>query len=344
MLRWIIYLALLAALVVALWMSMVTNSVASWGPMGCSTGPAMTSVPWMSPTVVTVAPRVARKPVVEFVTVPAPFPGLVLTPGWYTDDRQPGWHFYLDGQLLWTRCKEVSTGKVYDMVGGRWQCQVKPKENLTPKSSPGVTEKVEHGNPTAQNFGVDVNRISQTEGYSHTGDPISREEAFEAVQAPKLPDEAEKFRLVIIGDRDFARKVKQDLGKVEGCIVQSYPETSWVVRDRLHLDESREFGQNRRAVVLQDPTGKALHVQYDWSGPADAQLLREVAVDFDKIKDLRKDKSLLSSLKDVLQDVEDLKTAITLIKFWRAYGLYVVAGVVCGIGLLIYNNKSQGGK
>lgn len=141
---------------------------------------------------------------------------------------------------------------------------------------------------TVTNFGVDTGKLGgkDRERYSLNGRAVSREQAVGAVAGP-LADDSGKLRLTVIGGEDVRRRVREDLEKApelaefkDRLLVQDYAPDHWAVARAGFVTGGKP------TVYLQQPDGKVLHRQDDYSGPADlAAALRRADPNYDTKKD-----------------------------------------------------------
>ena len=139
------------------------------------------------------------------------------------------------------------------------------------------------------NFGVDTEKLTGTraEQYRLNGRPVSREQAFTALEGKQLPDDAARLRLTILGTDDQRRQIRQDLAAApelaefkDRLVVQDYPPDHWAVA-HAGFDTT-----GHPTLYLQQPSGKVLHRQNDYSGPTDlARALRKADPNYDPHKD-----------------------------------------------------------
>lgn len=75
-----------------------------------------------------------------------------------------------------------------------------------------TSEKAEFSPPVVQNFGVEVGKLATRPRWTLNGREVSRAQAFEAVSASdKIPDDAGRVRLTVIGGKADREQVVKDL-------------------------------------------------------------------------------------------------------------------------------------
>lgn len=127
--------------------------------------------------------------------------------------------------------------------------------------------------PVTQNFGIDIEKLKEQTRPRYTlGDrEVTREEALAAVEAPEIPDESNKLRLVVIGSETDRKRVLSDLESYPGLqklkdsvVVNAYPAGSVVLKHKGFVVDGSP------SIYLLAPDGKVLGRNLDgqYHGPA----------------------------------------------------------------------------
>lgn len=141
-----------------------------------------------------------------------------------------------------------------------------------------------------RNFGVDTEKLSggTDERFVLNGIAASREEVRKVLADRKLPDDAGRLRLTLIGEPALTGSVTNDLARSpalaewkERLLVQTYPPDHWVVaRGGFKTD-------GRPTIYVQAPDGAVLHRQDDYRDGAEglASALRRADPHYDPATD-----------------------------------------------------------
>lgn len=140
------------------------------------------------------------------------------------------------------------------------------------------------------NFGVDLDKLNgePAECYRINGKPASRDRAFQALADQRLPDDAGRLRLTIIGPDDLTTRVSDDLKSAKALAdwrdrlaVQAYAPDHWAVARTGFVTSGQP------TIYVQTPDGQVLHRQDDYAdGPEGlARALRRADPRYDARKD-----------------------------------------------------------
>jgi hypothetical protein len=144
-----------------------------------------------------------------------------------------------------------------------------------------------------RNFGVEVEKLNRegTERFRLNGAPASREEVRRVLADQRVPDDAGRLRLTVIGEPAATGRVTDDFARAaalaewkERVLLQAYLPDHWAVaRGGFRTD-------GRPTIYVQAPDGTVLHRQDDYRDGADglAQALRKA----DPLYNPRKDPDL----------------------------------------------------
>jgi len=115
------------------------------------------------------------------------------------------------------------------------------------------------------NFGIEVEKLSTESSFSINGEPCTKEAVF--AELAKIPDDAKKLRLTIIGEVEDRKKVLGELEIVgavkDKVVIQAYPPDDELIK-KLGFDVT-----GKPSVYLQRPDGTLLYSQFMWSGAKD---------------------------------------------------------------------------
>lgn len=205
--------------------------------------------------------------------------------GWYQSNAWPGlWAFY-DGTAYTVYFNPADKSVVFwDEAGDCWTDPLGPP-------SPGILIEDYVGDlPT----GVDTQRVDITPpGYAINGNNVSVAQAFQAVEQG-LPNEVGKGWVTAIGPADFLTKVETELAKsplTARVLFQGYEPSDWSTA-RFDLGGNQQYKTAGRVLFIQDPTGRAVHAQYDLDDAKAFEKALTLAVatfDATKVPDLRED-------------------------------------------------------
>jgi hypothetical protein len=140
------------------------------------------------------------------------------------------------------------------------------------------------------NYGIDTAQLNDSgaERFRLNGIPASREQAWKALAAAPLPDDAARPRLTVIGDPTTTAPVLDDLAHApalaawkDRLLVQRYPPDHWAVAQTGFVTSGHP------TIYLQAPDGTVLHRQDDYAdGPAGlAKAIRRADPHYDPRKD-----------------------------------------------------------
>jgi hypothetical protein len=173
----------------------------------------------------------------------------------------------------------------YDAATDIWsEPQPPPWEHL------GGEREMQAGADAVTNYGVDTGRLNghREESYRLNGEAASREQARQAIGDPRLPDDAGRLRLTVIGDPQATARVTADVAQApmlaewkDRLVVQSYAPEHWTVA------RSGFVTSGKPTIYLQAPTGQVLHRQDDYADGAEglARALRRADPAYDAKKD-----------------------------------------------------------
>ncbi len=191
--------------------------------------------------------------------------------------------------------KGEHAGKYFRFLGGRFE--------QTP-STPPIDVPEEHTSAlVTQNFGVDKSKIAPGENYWLGGEKVERERVIE--QLAKVPDDAGRLRLTVIGPEAERKRVLADFATAPALV-------AW--RDKLVI---KDYAPNHWAVsvgfvttgtptiYVQRPDGVVLHRQDSYDGPDSlAEALRKTDPNYKPADDKDKRKpDLLPALPGPLKDI-----------------------------------------
>lgn len=141
------------------------------------------------------------------------------------------------------------------------------------------------GDVITQNFGVDTSRLSVDSNpryYLGTSE-VNRQSIVEALATPRMPDDASKVRLTVIGPPDACNRVLSDLKAIPGSsevVTKCYGPTDWAV------ERAGFVTSGSPTIYLQAPDGRVLHRQDDYDGPGPlAEALRKAKPDYKPAND-----------------------------------------------------------
>jgi hypothetical protein len=152
------------------------------------------------------------------------------------------------------------------------------------------------------NYGINTDKLSKDECYRVNGNKVT-----DKPLAPAVPDDSGKLHLTIIGSEAERRRVLEDLATAPELAefrdrfhVQDYPPDHWAVcLCGFHC-------HGHPTIYLQLASGKVLHRQDDYDGPASlAKALRRAASDYDAKKD--------PDLRNTVFDVHNIPPAAWLL-------------------------------
>jgi hypothetical protein len=170
----------------------------------------------------------------------------------------------------------------------------------------------------SQNFGVDLDKLHQEEdGYKLGGRPVSKEEAYHAVEKG-LPDDAHKMRVTVIGTDEERKKFEQAFRASDlagSCVLWSVPPDHWSLKD----NDSKQTVfkvDGKPTIYAQAPDGKVLWRQDDATNAVEN--LRKVSKPYDPLKDPGPNSSPL--LPDGIPNIPLPLVAVALlliVAFWK---------------------------
>lgn len=138
------------------------------------------------------------------------------------------------------------------------------------------------GGTETPNYGLDRSKIADHERFTINGVEVPRHKAFQAIGAP-LPNDAGLLRMTVIGSDADRKKVLDDVAKFperEKMLVQDYPPDHWAVKGAGFVTTGKP------TIYLQAPSGKVLHRQDSYSGPAPlVEAIRRADPNYDPKKD-----------------------------------------------------------
>src|SRR5262245_3913682 len=177
-----------------------------------------------------------------------------------------------DGGYHWREWRE-DPGRLYLFHGGEQvgaydldECYYRPYDARTATWGPAGEAPVPPRPMPAvpANHGVEAPRISQRETYRLNGQPVTRQQAAQALQRGAVPDDARRLRLTIIGTAAERDRVLRDLAQAPALaalaptlVVQDYDPGDWTARDAGFV------ARGRPTIYLQLPDGTVLHRQDD---------------------------------------------------------------------------------
>lgn len=167
----------------------------------------------------------------------------------------------------------------YDVGSDTWG----PPQPPPWKAQPERAEEI-------HNFGVDTEKLNGggDERYRLNGVPASREQVRKALADPRVPNDADRLRLTVIGDHTATGTVTADVAQApalaewkDRLLVQAYPPEHWVVAGSGFKTDGQP------TIYLQAPDGAVLHRQDDYRDGAEAlaQALRRADPHYDPRKD-----------------------------------------------------------
>jgi hypothetical protein len=187
-------------------------------------------------------------------------------------------------------------------------CPPPPEAAGSRQEAGGSRQQAAVSPETSANFGVDVDKLAAagSEKYTVNGLPATRTEAAAAIEGDgRLPDDAGRLRLTVIGDETARKQVLADLAGAaelapfkDKLLVQSYPPAHWAVAGAGFQSSGKP------TIYLQAPSGKVLHRQDDYSDGAKglAEAIRKADPNYAPDKDPDKRKAdPLPSLPDLGQ-------------------------------------------
>lgn len=168
--------------------------------------------------------------------------------------------------------------RAYDAARGTWG---------PPEEPPWKTEA--ESRQAVPNFGVDTDKLNGgDERYRLNGTAVTREQAQQALAGGRIPDDAARPRLTVIGTQAQTSRVASDLASApalaewkERLVLQSYLPEHWAVARAGFVTTGRP------TIYLQAPDGKVLHRQDDYEDGPDglARALRRADPAYDSRKD-----------------------------------------------------------
>ncbi len=169
--------------------------------------------------------------------------------------------------------------RTYDARTDTWGPPQAPPWRIAPERAGDV-----------RNFGVDTDKLNGhgNEQYRLNGVPATREQVRKTLADQRVPDDAGRLRLTLIGDPAATARVQGDLAGTpalaawkDRLLVQSYPPDHWAVaRTGFKTD-------GKPTIYVQAPDGTVLHRQDDYRDGPDAlsQALRRADPHYDPRKD-----------------------------------------------------------
>lgn len=209
---------------------------------------------------------------------PAPAPGYV----WKQFASDPGRSYlYYRGVQVGGYDHAEEVYRAYDAATDTWGEPEPPPWQPRPERKPAEP---------VTNYGVDTGQLNggREESYRLNGAPASREQVRQALGGPRLPDDAGRLRLTVIGDPQAAARVTADLAQApalaewkDRLVVQAYPPDHWAVARTGFVTTGRP------TIYLQTPAGQVLHRQDDYDdGPEGlARAIRRADPAYDPKKD-----------------------------------------------------------
>lgn len=184
---------------------------------------------------------------------------------------------------------ETRIYRIYDARTGIWgPAQAPPWEARSVAPAPLAP----HDAPlaAAANFGVDVDKLNDSgaDSYRINGKPASRADVQAALADQRLPDDAGRLRLTVIGPEAARKQVTEDVQQSphlaewrERLAVQAYPPDHWAVAKTGFVTDGRP------TIYLQTPDGHVIHRQDDYADGAEglARALRRADPHYDPKKD-----------------------------------------------------------
>lgn len=236
-----------------------TVALGSWGPRGC--GPVGPSVRQVAPVVS--GPRYEWRKIHGSKTQLLYDRGR-LAGGW--DEATNLFRWYEDGQ--WS-----------EPVAKPWE-KAQPARTDPPSTGDPLGYFEQASQQPVPNYGIDLDRLraEAKPEYRLSGRPVSRQEAWEAIEAGTLTDDSARLRITVIGAESDRRSVLGDLASNpalapwrEKTLVRAYPPDHWAVAS------SGFVTGGRPTIYFQSTDGKVLHRQDDYEGGAEqlAQALRK---------------------------------------------------------------------
>jgi hypothetical protein len=194
-----------------------------------------------------------------------------------------------------------------------------PENKVRVNEVPGMTVD-EDGKP---NFGVMPDPKEDRERVTHyemNGKPATRDEVMQAFE-DRATDQSGKLRLTVIGPRQARQAVLEDLektpdlqGVVKDFLLKDYDPNDWEVA------RSGFYTKGSPTIYVQAPSGKVLHRQDSYEGPADlASVLRKANDQYKAEADPNLSKATVFGL----------------------FGLPIEAWIVIGVGLYLAAGRKE---
>jgi hypothetical protein len=176
--------------------------------------------------------------------------------------------------------------------------------------------------PRWMTHGTDPEKIAPREEYRLSGQVVTREEAFKALQAAPLSDDSQKLRLTVIGSAEERKKVLAALPQdvKDRCLVKEYAPDHWSVKNAGFKTDGHP------TVYVQAPDGKVLHRQDDADNVA--QAVRKADPNYDPAKDpdLRKAKTPDKPVSPPVPDSNPSPTSGWVVAGLVALGAFLLKG------------------
>lgn len=192
---------------------------------------------------------------------------------WRTREDTPG-HAYLFRAGVQVGAWDGS--RYLPIIGGQWGAACDPPID-PPAGAPPREGAVNL-------FGVDASKLGGVR-YEVNGRPVTRADVEGAIIGDQIPDDAKRTRLVVIGSKQARDRVAADLKGDplrDEVSIWSVPPDHWSLKS-----EGRTVWKvdGDPVIYAQDSTGKVLHRQDDYKGPADFAAIRKAMKTYDPAKD-----------------------------------------------------------
>lgn len=208
-------------------------------------------------------------------------PAVAVSYEWRSHADDPAWlGLFRDGvQIAGYDCRR-KVFRTYDAGRDAWGLPEPPPWEARPAVEAG------------RNFGVEQDRLNGAEHYSLNGRPATKEQIAQLLAAGRIPDDAGRGRLTVIGSPELCQKVLDDFTRApalaewkDKLIAKGYAPQHWAVA------RTGFYTAGQPTIYVQSADGTVLHRQDDYGDGAEglAKALRRADPSYDhqKDKDLR---------------------------------------------------------